>query len=51
MEHMREDELEAMAERDADDYEREKQQQLNDLLSCSTVNDLKLFIIKHLIGV
>jgi len=51
MRHMREDELIAMAERDAEDDERELANMLTDLMICHSVNDLKAFIMKHLLEV
>ena len=51
MGQMREDALIAMADEDAENREREEQEQLNDLFRCHTVNDLKAFIMKHIMGI
>jgi len=46
-----EEELDAMAERDAVERENIQQDQIADLMLCASVNDLKAFIMKHVIGV
>lgn len=46
-----EGEVEAMAERERDEREADDLNRIQELIVCKTVNDLKHFIMKHLIGV